>query len=138
MLQNSSNSLPEGSLQSNSPLKYKWSRTITLSAWVLFGFISAQLLLVVVVQVLIALGVPIGGITGTVFNTVSAAVVYLFSLAIVIGLPWLIKKRRTTQKDLGLQRLPSWTDIFLAPAAFVIYTILSGTGISCKHIYNWI
>jgi len=43
----------------------------------------------------------------------------------VVGIPWLVKRRPTGRKTLGLQRLPSWLDIGLAPAGFVVYLVAS-------------
>ena len=97
-----------------------------LPLWTVAGFIGAQLLLVGIVWVMQLFGVPLGSVDETLLNTTAAAVVYLLSLAIVVGLPWLIRKRRTSRVELGLDRPLSWTDILLAPAGFVMYLITSG------------
>jgi len=49
----------------------------------------------------------------------------LLSLIIVLGVPWLLKRRRTNKQELGLTRLVSWLDIGLAPAGFVVYLVIS-------------
>ncbi|HET8883839.1 MAG TPA: hypothetical protein VFM68_00005, partial [Candidatus Saccharimonadales bacterium] len=108
---------------------YKWWLIFSLPAWVLFGFLFAQVVLAAILGALVQFGVPFDGINESVLNTTFAACVYLLSFAIVVGLPWIIKKRRTTTQELGLQRLPSWMDIGLAPAALIVYLLASGIAI---------
>ena len=85
----------------------------------------SQLLLTAVMLGLNYLDVPIRGMNAAVLNTVVAACIYVLTLVLVIGVPWWVKKRSTTPDDLGLTRLPSWMDIGLAPAGFIVYFILS-------------
>lgn len=98
---------------------------IILPLWVLAGFTLAQVIGGVIISALSAVGVDLQVVNQTVLNTVVGAFVYILSLTIVIGLPWLIKKNRTTKEDLGLQRWPAWLDLLLAPAGFIVYMILS-------------
>jgi len=99
--------------------------SIGLPAWVFLGFMLAQALVLAVIAVLQALGVSFQSINVAVFNAVGAAVIYGLSILLVIGLPWLIKKRPTTKEELGLQRLPRWMDLVWAPAGMVAYLILT-------------
>jgi uncharacterized protein len=46
---------------------------------------------------------------------------------VVIGVPWLVKRRATSREELGLSRLPTWLDIVITPVGFVVYIFLSGT-----------
>lgn len=96
-----------------------------LLAWVFLGFMLAQALIVGVFLLLGTLNVSFEGVNENTFNTAITAVVYLLSVAIVMGLPWLIKKRPTTLRDLGLDRWPSWLDIVWTPAGYVVYMIAS-------------
>ena len=51
---------------------------------------------------------------------------YALSLFIAIFIPWRIsKKGRTSREELGLNGLPTWTDIGLAPLGFVVTIILA-------------
>ncbi|MFI5212733.1 MAG: CPBP family intramembrane glutamic endopeptidase [Candidatus Saccharimonadales bacterium] len=132
MSANSSNHPTEpASLTSHEPpsrvlRRHEHWQLLGLPAWVLFGFVAAQMLLLGIIVGLQAVGLPLKSINPTIFNTIIAAAVYVLSLGIVIGVPWLVKKRRTSRAELGLHRLPSWTDILLAPAGFVVYLIASG------------
>ena len=105
--------------------RYNWKLAILLPLWVIVGFEAVRLLASGVLIALDYLGVPLAAVNQTVFNTVTAACVYVLTLGLVLGLPWWWKKRRTTQEDLGVTRLPSWLDIGLAPAGFIVYFLLS-------------
>lgn len=109
----------------SKPEDFKPWMALVLPLWTLVGFIAAQVLVAAIVQALLYLQVPLGGINETVIQTVGSGVIYLLSIGIVIGLPWWIKKYRTTQKELGIDSYVTWTDIFLAPASFIVYLILS-------------
>jgi len=112
------------------PLKAKlrkldWRLVVVLPVWVLIGFGISQVLLLGIVHGLVAVHVPLELLNPAVLNTAAAALVYVLSIAIVIGVPWWLKKYRTTKEDIGLTRLPSWMDILLAPAGFAVYFLCS-------------
>ncbi len=92
-----------------------------LMLWVFIGFFIAQFLLVIVIDVLKSVGISFAGANQNVANSILAALIYMLTIAIVIGFPWLVKKYRTTKEDIGLTRLPTWMDIGLAPAGFIVY-----------------
>jgi len=96
---------------------------LLLVLWVFVGYMLAQALLIAVLWVATQLGVSFGQVGQAVLSTVLSAAVYLLSLLIVLGMPWLLKRRRTTKQELGLSRLPTWKDIGLAPAGFVVYLV---------------
>ena len=121
----SSPSNPSGSSSSSAKAHSNWSRAITLPAWVLLSFVVASLLTIGVLWVGNALGIVIPITSAAVSNTILTAVVYALTLLIVIGAPWLVRKIRTTKAELGLTRWPSWMDILLAPAGFLVYIVLS-------------
>jgi membrane protease YdiL (CAAX protease family) len=98
---------------------------LVIPAWVFVGFFVAQLILMGLVWLLVALNVPLESYNQVVLNTSLSAVMYLIASVIVIGLPWFIKKRSTSRADIGLTRLMSWMDILITPAGLVVYLILS-------------
>lgn len=101
-------------------------RALALAAWVFLGFVVAQLAVAAVVNIVKGINPALlGGINQTVLFTVVAVFVYAIAIAIIIGLPWLIKKQKTTREDVGLHRMPSWMDILWAPAGLVAYLILT-------------
>jgi membrane protease YdiL (CAAX protease family) len=131
MSQSSSNrkqveTTPEKDVVKASRRSYRWWFLIVIPVWVFVGFMTAQLLIAGAFLAMKALGVSFATINGSVLSTVVAALVYILSVLIVLGLPWLLKKRITTSQDIGLTRLPTWTDLGLAPAGFILYVLVSG------------
>src|SRR5687768_2814903 len=97
-----------------------------LPLWILAGFFLSLVVIEIVTNSLVMAGVPVGNINLSVQNAVLAALSYLLTAIIVIGLPGVIRKSRTTLTDLGLDRLPVWKDILFALAGFVVYFICAG------------
>lgn len=100
-------------------------RAIALPLWVFFGFMLAQAIVVTFVQLLALVGISFSAINESVFQAVASGIIYALSLVVVIGVPWLIKRHRTSREELGLQRLPSWMDLVWAPTGAVAYLILT-------------
>lgn len=98
---------------------------IVLPVWVFISFIGVQLLVGAIVAALVDLGVPLAETNEAIFSAVIGAVVYVLTITLVIGLPWLVRGYRTSREDLGLATLPRWLDLLLAPAGFIVYLILS-------------
>lgn len=98
---------------------------ISMVVWVFASFMAAQLTISALLWLMDQFNVSLTSIDETVLESILAALIYLITLAIAIGLPWLIKKRRTDLEDIGITRLPTWTDIFMAPVGLVVYFILS-------------
>lgn len=97
-----------------------------LPAWVFFGFIAASIVVGLVILLLAQTNTMHFSEDNAVANAVIAAVTYVLTLGIVIGVPWQWRQIRTTKEELGLTRLPNWFDIVLAPAAFIVYMLLAG------------
>lgn len=119
MLANSSNNPAVKAIRS------RWSVAVGLMLWVFVGFFAAQLLLIAVIDGLKTVGVSFASANQNVANSIIAALIYILTIAIVFGLPWVVKKYRTTKEDIGLTRLPTWMDILLAPAGFIVYFLVS-------------
>lgn len=105
---------------------YRWWAIIALPAWVFACFIFAQAFVVALIALLRGVGIDFVGVNTSILETVGAALIYLLCFVIIVTLPWTLRRYRTTRSDVGLTRLPSWMDIGLAPAGFVIYLIASG------------
>lgn len=117
----------------------KLAKFLSLPAWVLISFYAAQSLVVSVFFLLKNIGLPLSSFNDTVVNTTVAAILYVVTLVITIGLPWIIKKKRTTLADVGLIRLPSWSDILLTPVALVFYLIMSSLFIlAATNLLPWV
>lgn len=108
-----------------SSFKRRAFYTVGLPVWVFLGFMLAQALILAALWTLQYAGVSIDALDPTILNAVGGAVIYALAILIVVGVPWLIKRRRTTKEEIGLQRLPTWLDILWAPAGAVVYIILT-------------
>jgi membrane protease YdiL (CAAX protease family) len=99
---------------------------VALPAWVAASFIGAQVVVAAIVMGLRSVGVQFSALNPSILETIAAASVYVLTLAIIVLVPWWLKRRSTTKDDLGVTRLPSWMDIGMAPAGFVVYLLISG------------
>ena len=126
-------------MSQNYSKSLKVAMAFALPIWVFVGFYAAQILVTGLVLLLGVLHVSLDSINQTIVNTALAVLVYLITLVLVIGIPWLINKHRTDKAELGLSGLPSWTDILLAPAGLVVYFILSSLLIlAATHVLPWV
>ena len=112
-------------MSQNYSKSLKKAMVLILPIWVFVSFYVSQVLVKGLVWLLGMVPIPIVTINQTVSNTIIAALLYIFTLVLAIGLPWLVYKRHTSRDDIGLARLPSWTDILITPAGLVIYFICS-------------
>jgi membrane protease YdiL (CAAX protease family) len=119
MLQNSLSKLIK------RPAGFKPWMAIALPVWVFVGFMAAQVVLQLLLLLLGQIGITFKGVDESTFQTAASATIYLLSLSIVIGLPWMVRKYRTTPEELGIATPVKWVDLLLAPAAFVVYILLS-------------
>jgi membrane protease YdiL (CAAX protease family) len=106
-------------------IKRKAWMVVALPAWVLASFILVQVILYLAAQALLALGVPAHTLNGTSSTTIWGALTYVLTLLLVIGLPWRVKKYKTSREELGLTGLPRWLDILLAPLGLLVYVLIS-------------
>jgi len=107
------------------PQDYKLWVALVVPIWVLAGFILAQVIGGLVMLALRSVGISFVGVNESTLQAVFSAVIYILSLVIVIGIPWWVKKYRTTRQEIGLHTSMTWTDILLTPLAFVAYILLS-------------
>lgn len=98
---------------------------LVLPAWVFVSFFVARSLVGGLIQLLVILHVPIASLSQSVASTLIAALVYIIMLVLVVGLPWIIKIQQTNKTEIGLTRLPTWTDILITPAGLIIYFVLT-------------
>ena len=96
-----------------------------LPLWVLAGFVLAQVIGGLTLVILKTFGITFSNVNDATFQTVISALIYILTIFIVIGVPWLVRKYRTTKAELGVDKAVTWTDLLLAPAGFIVYIILS-------------
>lgn len=98
---------------------------LQLIVLVVVAFYGAQLLVGGLIWLLVQIGVPLEQINEALFQTIATAAIYVIAIAIAVAVPWLVAKRKTTLEDIGLQRLPTWSEVGLAPLGFVAYMFVS-------------
>lgn len=109
----------------SSSSKKKVLAAVGWPTWVFIGFVLAQVLVVGLVRALGALGVTFQTIDEAVFNAVANGIIYALAIFLIIGVPWYVRRAYTTKKDIGLHRLPLWSDMPWALAGLVAYFILT-------------
>lgn len=109
---------------SNKFIERKAWMGIALPVWVIASFVLVQVVVSLLFILADNLGL-LGGVNPAILSTVTGAIVYTLTLLLVIGLPILVKNYKTSKKDLGLEKLPTWIDLLLAPAGFLVYLFLS-------------
>lgn len=102
-----------------------WVIAVITPIWVYCSFLLAQLCVSGLLWLLGTLIVPVEALNQTVATTVLAALIYITSLLIVIGVPWIGLKLRTNRTELGVRRAPTLSDFLYAPLGTVAYFILS-------------
>lgn len=105
--------------------KFNLWMLLIFPAWVAVSFFTAQILISILIWLVEATKISFGAIDPAILNTLLSLLVYAVALFLVIELPWLVKKIRTTWSEIGLKRLPNWIDIVLTPAGLIIYLIFS-------------
>lgn len=104
---------------------WRWPMLALLPLWVLSAFIVSSLALSAIFLLAKWASLPLDSyVRPSVLQTLLAVIVYALTLGIVIAGPYLWKKRPIVPlRILGLTRLPSWTDIGLAPITYFAYVI---------------
>ena len=110
----------------SSKRRFDVAKIIALPVWVFVSFVLANIIIAIGLILLKQANIYTPDASDAMFNTIVATLVYVLTLSITMGVPWLIRRRITSKTDLGLTRLPTWMDILLAPAGAVVYLILSG------------
>lgn len=98
---------------------------------------------VIVSQYLV--GLPMVGILGLetmskpVPTAIFSALSYIVALIIIVGVPAIInrKTKDCDRKLLGLQGLPTWTDIGLAPVGYIVYILIAGVLMWLFSLLPW-
>ena len=101
---------------------------VGLCLWVVGVSIAVQLLVGLFIgHVLMRHGIILESAIDTpAFMSAYQAVVYVISLAISILLPWKVLHAKVTRNEIGLEGLPTWTEVLLAPIGLMLSLILGG------------
>jgi membrane protease YdiL (CAAX protease family) len=117
-------------LKSRFDMRAKENHKMTVGALLGWAFLMALWVGVVLIGVQYALAYLISAmhlqVSEIVLQTIFSALVYVVALLVIIFVPWKLLKMKTTREELGMRGLPTWTDILLAPIAFIVFLIASG------------
>lgn len=98
-------------------------RPLAIVLWLIVAVFFVQYFLVAVMLLMKEFGIVI---TDTTANRVVLDTIYrVVLIAVIIIVPWVAIKHRTSLKELGLNRSLSWTDMLVAALAFAVYFIVS-------------
>ena len=79
----------------------KWWLILALPAWVYGVFLAVEVVVSLAVGALIKIGVPLNSVNPVIFNTVLSVIVYILSLIVVIGVPFLVKEAPNNFEQFG-------------------------------------
>lgn len=104
--------------------KTKVAYTILIISSFFVIFYGTQLWVGFLIGFLTIAGIDFRFINENTLNTVMAFVIYAVSLLGIIGL-FKAFRLNLSSKEIGLNRLPSWADIFITPLGFVAYFVMT-------------
>lgn len=105
--------------------KRDWRALVLFPLWVLAAFFASQAIVGAGLWIAREAGVDFAQIgSAAVIQAALSATVYAVAFIITFGVPYVVLKRKVTLETLGLTRLMSWTDIGLAPLAYIAYIIV--------------
>ncbi len=104
--------------------KTNWRYIVVLPLWTYGAFLAGSFLVAGLLWAVDWAGIPLRLVNQTVLTTTLSVMTYIFAIAIVIGVPLLIWKKRTKLKELGISDWLSWMDIFLSLPAYFVYMVV--------------
>lgn len=113
--------------KSSKLLEKKWLKTtllvILIAGWVAVSLIGSEFLVVLIAKLLI----PTETINSTVLNSSLSTISYLLAVFLIVWVPSKIQKItfvKSTRERLGLNGLPTWTDIGLSPVGYIVMLLI--------------
>lgn len=99
---------------------------VVFPAWLMLVFTGAIIAVSLFIKLLIFVGAPLQNLSQPVLLTFADSLVYITALVVVIGVPWWVRKHKASLKELGIDRLPMWSDLILGPLGMIPYVLISG------------
>lgn len=79
-----------------------------------------------------------GWLTSSIGMFVYTLLSYVLAVVLIVPVPYLINKKfKTDREELGLNGLPTWTDIGLAPIGYIAATLLALGLVSIFSLFPW-
>lgn len=70
----------------------RWWVIFVFPAWIAVSFFAAQLFVEILVWFMVLIQIPLKSVNSTVLDTILTATVYIITIFLVVGLPYLVKK----------------------------------------------
>ena len=119
--------------------KHNILMAFVVSIWFFCSFFVAQAILLLIIWAMGLFGLSFSNLNSSVSNTIMSIMLYVIMMILLCILPLIIKKNNVHKPDIGFSRLPSWTDIFITPAGFIVYLIISSLlMLIATHLFNWV
>lgn len=119
------------------PIKSGWQvagKVFLMCLWVAVAVIAVQF----AVGMLMILLLGSSNFSKPVWTAVYSAISYILAMLLIIWIPSRLKiSKKTTQTELGLEGLPTWMDIGLAPVGFIASTLLAAGLVALFTIFPW-
>lgn len=103
----------------------RWWWVLILPVWTYGAFMLAQFIIALLHELLVGAGVPLEELNQVMYGTVIAAAAYSLAVVLAVGAPLVLFKRRTSKKEMGVQKWPAWLDVLLPVPAYFGYFICS-------------
>lgn len=100
-------------------------RTAVYMVWVFSAFMLASLFVQAIVELLVSIGIPLASVNQSVLVTGISGIVYSIAIVVTIGVPYLVKKERTTRAQLGISKKPRLLDGIIGPLGFFSYILIT-------------
>lgn len=138
MSQNSSDSADVVESDRKRIIKLRVILALAFPLWVYLSFLTAQIITIGLLRAVEYMNVPVQSLNENIFSSVVSVFIYAVTVCITIGLPWIIKRKKISLADIGLQRLPSFGDMGIAPAGLIVYFVFSSLLIfTASAIFPW-
>ena len=102
-----------------------WIKVILLPIFTYGCFWLSELIIMAFYHIAKMLSIPQLPISETAKESLLDALVYLLSIVLIFWLTKKITKKNVSSKEIGLNRLPSWSDLLLGPCGYIVYVFLS-------------
>lgn len=116
----------------------RWWRVIVLSAWLIVGFAITQYVCVpLLVELGRSLGVDYANLNQNILLTVFAFLTYAIASVVIMGVPYIVAKKKIRLAQLGFDRLPQWRDISVAVGGIAVYFVLATIVVMILTLLPW-
>ncbi len=117
----------------------RWPMVVAVCLWGVACFVGAQIVVSVVLNTLLVLRVvSIGNLQTNTASIVVSTIVYALLLVLLLGVPAVLFRWRTSLGNLGLSRPITWSDYPIAILGIVVYFALASVVLWMADFLPWV